>query len=76
MHHKLDNLTVTIGDREMKGCDVKKGMKVNLKPAKIADVLVTVQTQNKDALMHVLSYLKQEVGVKVAERQLDLVENQ
>ena len=76
VQHKLENLTVTIGERELKGCDLKKGMKVNIKPEKKADVEVTVQTHHKDIIPHILDYLKQEIGVKVHQRQLDLVENQ
>lgn len=72
--HKLENLTVTIGDKVLKGCDIKKGMKINLLPEQKANVEIQVQTEHRDNLaVHVMELLRSEVAVKVSERQLDLV---
>ena len=41
--HKLENLAVTLGQIEIKGVDIKKGMKVHLLPQKIANVECSLQ---------------------------------
>lgn len=77
VQHALQNLSVTIGDVTMTGCDLRKNMKIHLKPEKVADLLLTVDARHHEqTTMHVLRFLGQEVGVNFKERQLELVENQ
>lgn len=77
--HKLENLTVTLGDSDnavtMKGVTIKKSMKINLQPDKVADVLLTIQTQHHDQLaIDIMGMLREEVPVQIGERQLKLAE--
>lgn len=73
VHHKLENLAVTIDDLNFKGCDIKKGMKITLQPGKIADVECSVQIQGiGDSVAPLIRKLRDEVSVKVVERQLKL----
>ena len=73
--HKLENLSVKIGDKTITGCDIKKGAKITLLPEKLANVEVTIQTLNhKDLILKVIGFLKSEIGVTINERQLKMVE--
>lgn len=72
--HKLENLSITLGETTIKGATIKRGMKIKLLPAKVADVEVTVQTEHHGSLaVDVMSMLREEVDVTINERQLNLV---
>jgi len=73
--HKLENLHVTIGGKKVAGCDIKRGAKIMLLPAHLANVEVKVQVQHSDNLAgHVMDLLKDETDVTINERQLSMVE--
>ena len=75
VQHKLENLIVKIGEKTLKGCDIKKGAKIHLLPAMLANVEVTVQVEHSgDLAVQVMNHLKGEIGVSVNERQLALAE--
>lgn len=77
--HKIENLTVKIGAGDdqftMKGVNIKKGAKIKLKPGKVADVLMMVQTEHHDDLVvNIMPFLREEVPFEVSERQLKLAD--
>ena len=77
VQHNLENLTVNIAGKKVTGCDIKKGMKIQLLPEHKANVEVKIQTRHSDELTcHVIKLLRSEVMVAINERQLDLVNEQ
>lgn len=74
VQHKMENLTVKIGERTLNGCDIKKGAKIMLLPEKVANVEVKVQVEHRgDIVLDIMAVLRDEVIVSINERQLEIV---
>ncbi len=73
VHHKLENLGVTIDDLRFVDCDIKKGMQITLLPSHVANIECSVQISNVgDSIAALFARQRQEVSVKIVERQLKL----
>lgn len=75
--HKIENVTVHLGDPAltMKGVTIKKGARLNLKPGRIADMLVAIQVEHHgDLAIKIMKLLREEVPVEFQERQLKLAD--
>lgn len=69
--HKLENLTVTVGKRKLAGCDIKKGMKIQLLPERVARLEFTVQAERHgDIILFLMEVLKSELMVSIEENQV------